>query len=380
MKPAIEDVRTNLADRGLGLSPVSVADAMRACGQVVTDVAVADTLATLRNTSTGAGELEDLLGQAGVTDVLVNGADQVFVDRGQGLERIGTRFADEAQVRALATRLAVAAGQRLDDASPFVDARLPDGTRLHAVLAPVSEPGTLISLRVPARSAFSLSELVRLGLVPPAGAELLRAMVAAGAAFLVSGGTGSGKTTLLAALLSLVDPRQRIIVVEESKELKLDHPHWVRLEARPKNSEGAGGLTLQQLVRQALRMRPDRVTVGEVRGAEVVDLLTALNTGHEGGCGTVHANSIRHIPARLEALAALGGMDRVACHAQAAAALEVAVHLVRGPTGQRRVAEIGVFAWRAGELCIESAVRFEGRDLVWGEGADQLKEVTGWLA
>lgn len=183
---------------------------------------------------------------------------------------------------------------------------------------------------------------------------------------------------MLAALLSLVDRRHRIIVVEEAKELRLDHPHWVRLEARPTNAEGAGGLALRQLVRQALRMRPDRVTIGEVRGAELVDLLTALNTGHEGGCGTVHANSIRHIPARLEALAALGGMRRSACHAQAAAALQVAVHLGRGPKGQRYVSEIGVFKRAGGELVIEPAVVFDGQDLEWGAGGPQLREVIGW--
>jgi pilus assembly protein CpaF len=183
-----------------------------------------------------------------------------------------------------------------------------------------------------------LSELVAAGTVPAAGAELLRRLVAAQRAFLVTGGTGTGKTTLLSALLSLVDPAHRLLLVEDAGELLPEHPHVVRLEARPPNVEGAGEVTLRDLVRNALRMRPDRLVVGEVRGAEVVDLLAALNTGHEGGCGTLHANSPADVPARLEALAAVAGLSRGALHSQLASALRVVVHLVRDP--HRRVAEV----------------------------------------
>ena len=220
------------------------------------------------------------------------------------------RFADDAEVRRLAQRLAAVVGRRLDDSSPFVDARLADGTRVHAVLASVATPGTCLSLRVPAARTFSLADCVAGGSVSPAAAEVLRRVVEHRLAFLISGGTGSGKTTLLAALLGLVGPQQRIVIVEDSRELNPAHPHVVRLEGRPVNAEQRGAITLTDLVRQALRMRPDRLVVGEVRGAEIADLLTAMNTGHEGGCGTVHANSAADVPARLEALAALGHLGR----------------------------------------------------------------------
>jgi pilus assembly protein CpaF len=245
-------------------------------------------------------------------------------------------------VRRLAQRLAASAGRRLDDQEPFVDLRLADGSRCHAVLAPVARPGTTISIRVPPSRAFTIEELVARGTLTPPGADLLRALVASRVAFLVTGGTGSGKTTLLAALLSLVDPAERLVLVEDASELRPDHPHVVGLEGRPANVEGAGAIELRALVRQALRMRPDRLVVGEVRGAEVVDLLAALNTGHDGGCGTVHANSAADVPARLEALALAAGLDRAALHSQLASGIGAVVHLHRGRDGRRHLAEIGV--------------------------------------
>jgi pilus assembly protein CpaF len=230
-----------------------------------------------------------------------------------------------------------------DDASPWVDARLADGTRLHAVLAPLARPGTLISLRVPARRSFSLAELQAAGSLTDETADVLRRIIAARVAFVVTGGTGSGKTTLLAALLAEVDPDERLVIVEDATELRPDHPHAVGLEARPANVEGAGLVTVRDLVRQALRMRPDRLVVGEVRGAEVVDLLAALNTGHEGGCGTLHANSTVDVPARFEALGVAAGLPRDAVHSQLAASLDLVVHLARGSDGVRRVEQIAVF-------------------------------------
>ena len=294
--------------------------------------------------SAGAGPLEGLLHEPGVTDELVNGPDRVYVDRGDGLVRSPVSFPDDAAVRRLAQRMAASGGRRLDDASPFVDVRLRDGTRLHAALAPLARPGTLLSLRVPARRTFTLDELVETGVVPSVGARVLADLVAARTAFLVTGGTGSGKTTLLAALLSLVPPAERIVVVEDSAELRLDHPHVVALESRPPNVEGAGDIDLRQLVRQAMRMRPDRLVVGEVRGPEVVDLLAALNTGHEGGCSTVHANSVLDVPARLEALGVTAGVGRDALRAQVLAGLRAVVHLHRGRDGRRRVAQVGVLS------------------------------------
>jgi pilus assembly protein CpaF len=290
----------------------------------------------------GAGPLEPLLRDPDVTDVLVNGPGEVWVDAGEGLCLTQVRFPDESAVRRLAQRLAALAGRRLDDTAPYADARLPGGVRLHAVLPPIAAGGTTVSLRLPRRRAFTLDELVAAGAVPAAGAAVLGALVAARVAFLVTGGTGSGKTTILSSLLSLADPGERLILVEDSAELRPSHPHVVSMEARPPNVEGAGGVTLHDLVRQALRMRPDRLVVGEVRGREVVDLLAALNTGHEGGCATVHANTPADVPARLEALACAAGLTRDAVHSQLAAALDVVIHLVRDGA-RRRVAEICVF-------------------------------------
>ncbi len=338
----LDPLRARLVALGRPHTAHDVAEAMRAEGRLVTDAVLVETVEALRRHSVGSGPLEPLLRLPGVTDVLVNGPDQVFLDRGAGLEPADVRFGSDAEVRALASRLAASVGRRLDDASPFVDARLADGTRLHAVLPAVAQPGTCLSLRVPARRGLGLEDFVTAGAMGPRAAALLRRLVEARLAFLVSGGTGSGKTTLLSALLALVPADQRIVVAEDSRELDPAHPHVVRLEGRPANAEGVGAVTLTELVRQALRMRPDRLVVGEVRGGEVCDLLRALNTGHEGGCGTVHANSAEDVPARLEALGALGGLDRAAVHAQVGSALDAVLHLRRDEDGVRRLAEVHV--------------------------------------
>jgi pilus assembly protein CpaF len=286
----------------------------------------------------GAGPLAPLLADEQVSDVLVN-AGEVWVDRGHGLHRVAVDLGGPDDVRRLAQRLAAAAGRRLDDGCPCADVPLPDGTRLHAVLPPVAVAGPYLSLRAFRRRAFSLEELVAAGGVPPAGARLLAAIVAARVAYLVTGGTGTGKTTLLSTLLSLVPPTERLVLVEDAAELRPAHPHVVALQARTSNVEGVGGVSLRDLVRQALRMRPDRLVVGECRGAEVVDLLGALNTGHEGGAATLHANAPADVPARMEALALLDGVPRAALHAQLAAALQVVVQ-VRRAAGQRVVDEV----------------------------------------
>lgn len=342
----LERVRDRLAAAGTPLDPGAVARALAEEGRPVGDAEALAVLDELRRDVLGAGPLEPLLRQEGVTDVLVNGPQAVYLDRGEGLELTTVRFPDDLAVRRLAQRLAASAGRRLDDATPYVDLRLRDGTRFHAVLAPLSRPGTVLSLRVPSGRPLDLAALGARGTVNEEGAALLRRIVRSRLAFLVTGGTGSGKTTLLSALLGVVDPRQRIVVVEDASELRPDHPHVVGLEARPPNVEGAGAVPLQVLVRQALRMRPDRLVVGEVRGAEIVDLLTAMNTGHEGGCGTLHANSCADVPARVEALAMAAGMPREAAHSQLASALDVVVHLVRD-AGGRRVAEVAVLERRA---------------------------------
>jgi pilus assembly protein CpaF len=366
----VDQVRDRLAGRPGDLTPHRVAEALREAGRPVGDATVLAVYESLRRDVVGAGPLEPLLRRPGVTDVLVNGPTQVYLDRGSGLEATSVRFADDAAVRRLAQRLAALAGRRLDDAAPFADLRLPDGTRFHAVLAPVSRPGTTISLRVPPTRAMSLPELVASGTLTSRSADLVTALVASRAAFLVSGGTGSGKTTLLAALLSLVDPAERLVLVEDASELRPDHPHVVGLEGRPANVEGAGAIDLRTLVRQALRMRPDRLVVG---------VLAALNTGHEGGCGTLHANSALDVPARLEALALAAGLDRAATHSQLASGVAVVLHLARDRTGQRRLAELAVpHRTPDGLVTMLSAVTI-GADgqLREGAGAPALAKVLG---
>ena len=338
----LDAVRERLAREGASVTPEVVARALRDQGRPVGDATVLAVHDLLRQDVLGAGPLEPLLRLPGVTDVLVNGPSAVYVDRGAGLERTSVRFADENAVRRLAQRLAGSVGRRLDDATPYADLRLPDGSRFHAVLAPLARPGTVVSLRVPRARVFTLDELHAAGTLTDDGRGLLRRLVEARLSFLVSGGTGSGKTTLLAALLSLVDPRHRLVLVEDASELRPDHPHVVGLEARPANVEGAGEVPLRVLVRQALRMRPDRLVVGEVRGAEVTDMLAAMNTGHEGGCGTLHANSAADVPARIEALAMAAGLPQAAAHSQLASAVDAVVHLARGPDGRRRLAEVAV--------------------------------------
>jgi len=347
----------------------------------------------------GAGPLEPLLADPRVSDVLVNAPDDVLVDRGAGLVRTEVAFRDEADVRRLAVRLAASAGRRLDDASPWVDVRLPERTspsaatayagasrsevrrvRLHAVLPPVAPRGTHLSLRVLRQQERDLEWLVAHGGLPAEAAELLSRLVAVRRSFVVTGGTGSGKTTLLAALLSLVPPDQRVLLVEDTGELLPRHPHVVRLEGRPANVEGVGEITLRDLVRQALRMRPDRIVVGEVRGGEVVELLSALNTGHEGSCGTLHARSPDAVPARVEALATAAGLDRMAAHSQLAAGLDAVVHLERHASA-RRLAAIAVLARSADGSCRVEPGWEPGRRLSgWPQLARLLELPPDWTA
>ena len=367
----LDRVRDRLTREPGEPTPAIVAAAIRAeTGGVLGDTDLLAALRMLQTELTGAGVLDPLLADPQIADILVTGPADVWVDRGQGLRRAPVCFADEAAVRRLAQRLALSAGRRLDDAQPWVDGRLSGpgaglgesfGVRLHAVLAPIAHGGTCLSLRVLRPATQGLGALEAAGAMPAEAAQLLRRIVRARLAFLVVGGTGAGKTTLLSALLAAVSPTERIVCVEDAAELAPPHPHVVRLVARTANVEGAGEVTVRDLVRQALRMRPDRIVVGEVRGAEVVDLLTALNTGHDGGAGTVHANSPQEVPARLEALAALGGMDRSALHSQLAAAVQVVLHVHRRPDGARGLREIGVVRREnGGPVSIVAAWRADG--------------------
>ncbi|MEP6760862.1 MAG: TadA family conjugal transfer-associated ATPase [Sporichthyaceae bacterium] len=370
----VERVRSRLVRSGEPPTAARVAAALRSEGAVVGDRMLLDVVGAVRAELAGAGPLEPLLADPEVTDVLVNGPSEVWVDRGSGLERSPVAFSDAASVARLAQRLAAAAGRRLDAAQPTVDARLPNGVRLHAVLPPISPVGPLISLRIARSRAFTLDELQDRATVTAEMALLLRDMVQKRITFLVTGGTGSGKTTLLSSLLSEVAPEERIVLVEDSGELRPTHPHVVRLEARHANVEGTGQVDLRELVRQALRMRPDRLVVGEVRGGEVVDLLAALNTGHDGGCGTVHANSPEALPARLEALALAAGLGRAALHSQLVAAVQLVVHVVRGRDGSRRVAALSVLERSVHGLAevVPALVMNEDRRLHEGRGAARL--------
>ncbi len=353
----------------------AVAAALRAANVVVGPDGLDQAVRDVRDELFGAGPLQRWLDDPEVTDVLVNTPGEVWVERSGRLSRTSTRFDSAADVRTLAVRLAAAGGQRLDDAAPAVDARLPDGTRLHAVLPPIGGACTLLSLRVVRPRPFTLDELMASGTVAPAAVPVLRSLVAARATVLVSGATGSGKTTLLATLLSLVPADERIVVIEESGELQPAHPHVVRLVTRRANVDGAGRVGLPELVRQALRMRPDRIVLGECRGAEVRDVLAALNTGHEGGFATVHANAAADVPARLEALGSLAGLTRDALAAQAASAVDAVLHLRRAGPGRRvrRLEEVGIVR-RAldGALEVVTAVR-------WTAGGDP-EHGPGWPA
>ncbi|QGU06281.1 Putative conjugal transfer protein [Corynebacterium occultum] len=341
----LEKVQRRMVAESIGGDAAETARLVRAEAGAISDVDVLEVLRKLRHDSTGVGKLEQLLMINGVTDIVVNGREQVWFDRGRGMEKSELIFDSEVEVRRLATRLVVACGGRLDDAQPFADGRLhrSDGSqiRVHALLSPPAEGGTCLSLRILRQAVTTLPQLVSGGTLSEEMAQLLRAMVHARQAFLVVGGTGSGKTTLLSALLAEVPEQERILCIEDTAELQPLHPHVVSLVSRGSNIEGSGGISLAELLRQALRMRPDRIVVGEIRGGEVVDLLAALNTGHDGGAGTVHANSLHEVPARMEALAALGGLDAPALHSQLSAAVKVVLVMRRTAVG-RQLHQVGV--------------------------------------
>jgi pilus assembly protein CpaF len=275
-----------------------------------------------------------------VTDVFVTGDSGTWVDRGGGARPEPRVHLSEAIVRDLAVRLVARGGRHVDEASPCVDVRLPGGVRVHAVLPPVSTLGTALSIRFPRAEPLTLDDLSRTGFFADVDEGVVRSCVDRRANVLVTGAGGTGKTTFLAAMLSAASPGDRIVTVEDVAELRVRHPHVVSLEARQPNLEGAGGIDLARLLREALRMRPDRLVVGECRGVEVRELLSALNTGHDGGAGTLHANGLADVPARLEALGAVAGLGPTALARQAVSALDAVFHVDR-VGGRRRLACIG---------------------------------------
>ncbi|MFF2843104.1 TadA family conjugal transfer-associated ATPase [Paenarthrobacter sp. NPDC057981] len=336
----LETVRESvLAGRG-PVTPSTVAAAIQASGRLLGTAGALEAAESINAELSGLGPLQQLAQDPSVTDIFVNAPDSVWFDRGRGLERSLVRFDAEHHVRSLAARLVAAGGRRLDDGSPCVDVRLKGGYRIHAVLAPISTAGTLLSIRIRREEVFSLSELRAGGMFSERVEGVLRAIIERRLTFLISGATGSGKTTLLSTMLGLSDPDERLVLIEDAAELNPVHPHVVCLESRHGNLEGEGSVDLAELVRQALRMRPDRLIVGECRGAEVRELLTALNTGHTGG-GTVHANTAESVPARLVALGALAGLNAEAVQLQVSSALDTVIHVARTQAG-RRVTSIGM--------------------------------------
>ncbi|MET4059814.1 pilus assembly protein CpaF [Arthrobacter sp. UYP6] len=338
--PMVREVRRRMLDGGEPVTPARLAAAVHSSGRLLGAEGALRAVDRVQAELQGLGPLQELALLPGISDILVNGPDRVWVDSGHGLELTGLRFGSDAEVQGLAARLIAAGGRRLDDSNPCVDVQL-RGYRVHAVLRPVSTGSTLLSIRIRRTLTFTLEELQAGGTVDQESAAVLRRIIASRLNFLISGATGTGKTTLLSTLLSLSKPHERLVLVEDAAELDPRHPHVVGLQSRHGNVEGAGSVDQAELVRQALRMRPDRLIVGECRGAEVRELLAAMNTGHDGAGGTIHANSAASVPARLAALGALAGMSGTAVNLQAASALDVVVHLARDDSG-RRVAEIAV--------------------------------------
>lgn len=346
----LDQVRDDLARHGVSApTPAEIAVSVQRVRRGA-DLSVVDEVRSLAREFSGLGELALPLVDPAVTDVLLNGPGPVWIDRGDGLEPTGARIDDPARCREIAVRLATACGVRLDDARPYADGVLTDlppgvparAVRVHAVLGALAGPGACVSLRALSASHRSLTHLEDAGLFPAEIGALLRDLVRRRQSLLVSGGTGAGKTTLLAALLAEVPHTERILLVEDTPELFPDHPHVIGLHTRESGVDGAGAVDVRTLVRQSLRMRPDRIIVGEIRGAEIAELLLAFNTGHTGSAGTVHANGVDAVPGRLTALGALAGMPDAAVVRQVIDGIGVVVHVERTPVG-RRVTRIGRF-------------------------------------
>ncbi|HVW17579.1 MAG TPA: CpaF family protein [Solirubrobacteraceae bacterium] len=321
----------------------------------------------------GHGPLERLLADASISEIMVNGHADVWIERDGRLEPSPVRFVDEAHLRRIVGKMVAAVGRRVDEASPMVDARLPDGSRVNAILPPLSLSGPLVTIRKFTRNDLGLEDFTRLGTLTPESAELLRRAVQAELSILVSGGTGAGKTTLLNALSSEIGPDERIVTIEDAAELRLRQRHVLRLESRPANTEGEGEVTIRDLVRNALRMRPDRIIVGEVRGAEALDMLQAMNTGHEGSLTTLHANSARDALSRVETMVLMAGFDLPvrAIRQQVSSALDLIVHLERAHDGARRVVSIAEVQGMEGDV-----ITLQELFALRGDGAARL-EPTG---
>jgi pilus assembly protein CpaF len=361
-----EDV-SGLSDAGLRARTTALVDEIVAGlgGELPPEVDPARLRREVIDEAVGLGPLEALLADETVTEIMVNRHDRIWVERGGRLEPHATPFTDDRAVMAVIERIVAPLGRRIDEASPTVDARLRDGSRVHAIVPPLAVHGPCLTIRRFPRRRLTAADLVTLGSMSPAMAGFLEVCVRERRNLVVSGGTGSGKTTLLNVLSGFVPRGERVITVEDAAELQLDHPHLVSLEARPPNAEGQGAVTIRELVRNTLRMRPDRIVVGECRGAEALDMLQAMNTGHDGSLTTLHANAPRDALARLETMVLMAGMDLplAAVREQIASAVDLIVQVARFPCGTRRVTTIAeVTGLESGTVQMQELFRFEPAD------------------
>ena len=320
-------------------APLSATDRIRIAGELVDEIL-------------GHGPIEPLLRDADISEIMVNGPDSIFVERFGRIHEVDTAFIDENHLRRVIDRIVSRVGRRVDESSPMVDARLPDGSRVNAILPPIALGGSLLTIRKFARDPFTAKDLVAFGTMTEQVADFLRACIHGRLDVLISGGTGSGKTTTLNVLSSFLPPEERIVTIEDAAELQLHQRHVLRLESRPPNIEGRGEITIRDLVRNALRMRPDRIVVGEVRDRAALDMLQAMNTGHDGSLTTVHANSPRDSLSRLETMALMAGMDLPvrAIREQIASAVDVIVHQARLRDGSRRITQITEIVGMEGDI------------------------------
>jgi pilus assembly protein CpaF len=347
---------------GLGPLPEAVGELVDSDAAVLEPATRARLCELILREAVGLGPLEELLADPAVEEVMVNGHERVYVERGGRIERTEVHFPSESALRDAIERILTPLGRRVDELSPMVDARLGDGSRVHVVIPPLAVDGPTLSIRRFAAARPGPRKLVELGTLTQELHDQLAAAVGARRSILVSGGTGSGKTTLLNALSAFIDSEERVITIEDAAELRLRQPHVVRLESRPANVEGRGLVTIRELLRGALRMRPDRIVIGEVRGGEALDLLMALNTGHEGALSTVHANSPEDALRRVETLALMAGvgLPHEAIREQLGRGLDLVVHLARLSDGSRRVVEVAEVVRTAGSVGVRELFRLGG--------------------
>jgi pilus assembly protein CpaF len=350
------------------VSPI-VAEILEEEGEALNRAERAQLVVDVLDELLGLGPLEPLLKDETINDILVNGAETVFVERFGVLERVPTRFQDERHLLRIIQKIVSAVGRRVDESSPFVDARLADGSRVNAIVAPLAIDGSLLSIRKFSKKPISMQRMIELGSIPAQVADILKAIVAARLNIIISGGTGSGKTTMLNALSSYIDERERIVTIEDSAELQLQQEHVARLETRPANIEGKGEVTQRDLVKNALRMRPDRIILGECRAGEAFDMLQAMNTGHDGSMTTIHANTPRDSLSRIEQMIGMSGIDVSprSARAQIASAINVVVQIGRLSDGKRKLLSLSEITGMEGEvITMQEIYRFK----MTGRGED----------